>query len=304
MAQEPKPLCALQHRREPWSGAEKVYVCGRWGALNGSDFKGENSQRKVRHQQLYEAAKYHGNYDAAQALVSRIVNDRVVDRLIDDATPFYEKNIPLLFITPHPPFNDDNGVGAQLEKRQNLRNALPHQYAAHLSEQLGGEIDTEIVQHARVGRTKLNKMQRILWQPSYIGAVRHDAAYILVDDVATTGCTLAALRSHIVGNGGTVCSITALAHGSGSWQPLALVSETWQKLETRFGKGLHPFWEREIGHAPEHLTEAEGRFLLKWAQGHSEIGDSLIQRLRDCLLETAGGFEREKGASGGTAVGR
>jgi hypothetical protein len=298
MAKGQKSLCSILHTRQPWGGNEQVYVCARLGALDGTELR-RGSEEQRRRKADYYVAKFGGDYDAAERLVLAVQSDTVIDRIVDDATPYISRGFPIIFATPHPPFDDEMSVGAGLETGRPLRNVIPHQYAAHLAAMLDGQIDTEIVQSARVGRTKLTRFERLLYQPAFEGAINHDAAYILVDDVCTSGGTLAALRNHILANGGTICSITTLAHGTGEWRKLALSRETWQKLSAHFGEGLKTFWMKEIGHDAAHLTETEGRTLVGWAEGESGNGDALIQRLRDRLLETAGNSERRKSARGG-----
>lgn len=191
-------------------------------------------------------------------------------------------------ISPNPP-RTLTTPPSQLAGRPRVRNALPIQYAAQLKELLDAELDMAIVEIGRVGRTKLRRFPRFLCQPCFDGAVRQDAAYILVDDVVTSGGTLAALRSHILRAGGTVVAVTTLAHGSGQWQPLALSDVTWKELCSIYGEELGPFWQREIGHDARNLTEAEGRTLARWGAFGSPRSARLapIQRLRNRLAEAA-----------------
>lgn len=122
-----------------------------------------------------------------------------------DATERYmQRGTPIVCVIPHAPFYDATSGGAYLPMRPKVTNALPIQYAAHLSQALDAEIDNEIIQKARVGRTSLTAFERLLWQPSFDGAVRRDVAYIIVDDVLTHGGTIAALRHHILQAGGTI----------------------------------------------------------------------------------------------------
>lgn len=107
-----------------------------------------------------------------------------------------------------------------------------------------------------------------------------------MDDVLTTGGTLAALRSHILRGGGKVAAITTLAHGSGDSRALALSGPTWQGLKVGFGIEINPFWRKEIGHDAECLTEAEAQILLKWRSGDGPW-DTPLQRLRDRLAQAA-----------------
>jgi hypothetical protein len=278
-----KPLISMKHHRLPWIGGETVYVCSKLTKLNGKEIRLGAVQRR----NSYNAAKFHGDHEAAQQLVTDCVTDRVLDRLIDDLEPFMLNGTPIVCVVPHPPFYDMEEGGADLAKKPRVTNALPLQYAAHLGEGLDAQVDTEIVQKARVGRTSLTHFPRYLWQPRFDGAVRPDVAYIIVDDVLSHGGTLAALRSHILQGGGTVAAYTTLAHGSGEWQRLALSDETWHQLCSLFGNNFNSFWEREIGHDARCLSEAEGRFLAKWGLGEGRTGDALVQCLRDRLAEAA-----------------
>lgn len=277
------PLVAFPHLRPPWSGGETVFVCGSLNELNGKGLQGRAARdRKL----LYFKAKNNCDYDSADRIVEAMLDDRCLDRLIDQVEPFMAKGTPLICVVPHPPFDDVNGDGAALVGAAHVKNALPVQYMGRLSVELEAEIDEQIVQKARVGRTKLRQFPRFLCQPCFDGVVRQDAAYILIDDVLTTGGTLAALRSHIIRNGGQVAAITTLAHGQGSDQPLALANATCNELYKGFGKEISGFWRKEIGHDAEHLTEAEGRILLKWRGGDGPW-DAPLQRLRDRLAEAA-----------------
>ena len=280
----PPPLVSFPHPREPWGGGETVYVCGRLDDLNGKALEGAQAKSRII---LYLKAKTVADYDAADRLVEVMLSDRVLDQLVDDLTPFMVKGTPILCVIPHPPFDDLYGDGADLIRR-GVKNALPVQYMARLGMVLDAEIDSEIVQKARVGRTKLKEFPRFLCQPCFDGAVRRDAAYILVDDVLTTGGTLAALRSHIIRGGGKVAAITTLAHGSGQWRDLALSDGTWHQLEAAFGNELNEFWRKEIGHEAKRLTEAEANVLLRWhAKSVAGTGRPALQCLRDRLAEAA-----------------
>jgi hypothetical protein len=261
-----------------------VYVCGQLDHLNGTGLRsGAARARKI----LYAKAKFSGDFDSADRLVEVMLDDPILDRLVDEVTPFMVKGIPLICAVPHPPFDDQHGDGADLIGRKAVKNALPVQYMAQPSVILDTEIDREIVQKARVGRTKLKHFPRFLWQPCFDGAVRQDAAYILVDDVLTTGGTLAALRGHILRGGGQVAAITTLAHGSGENRPLALSKATWHELQHCFGIDFSAFWKKEVGHGAEYLTEAEGRILLKWRTESGGSWERPLQRLRDRLAEAA-----------------
>src|SRR5262249_55733597 len=137
---------------------------------------------------------------------------------------------------------------------------------------------------ARAGRTKLNTWLRYLCQPSFDGEVSKDRPYVLVDDVITTGGTLATLRSYIVSSGGTVAGTTALAHKNGVHQKFAIADETFGVLCKTYGQELPLYWTETFGHGPASLTDAEAQFLalFKW-----EPGNEPVQRLRERINQAA-----------------
>ena len=269
------PICPQKHIRVPWSGGEVVRICGRLGVLKGNELQPFDAKRRLA---LYNAAKDESNADAAKALID-VMNPAVtLERIIDDAEPFLAENRNIICVVPMPAFMDRPTSGHN-------HNRIPWAYAAYLANRLGGKVGYEIVQKARVGRTYLTEFQGFVWQPSFTGGVERDAAYIVADDVLNRGATLASMRSYIVSQGGTVCAISALAHGTGSDRPLALTAQTCKRLVEFFGEDLRSFWEREIGHDALCLTDTEGRFLVRWAEKQG-LGPPILQQLRDRLLET------------------
>jgi len=283
-----RSLVPYPHVRAPWQGNEIVLVCTRYGRINGSD---EGMSNPALRRERYKRAKEQGDYDAADKIVAQAMSDgsRVIDLIVDCVAEAYSTGAPLLCAVPHPPYDDSVADGADLVGRPRVRNALPLQYAARLAIELGAEFASDIVQVARVGRTKLGRFPRFLWQPSFKGSVRTDAAYILVDDVFIIGGTLSALRAYILNSGGTIAAVTTLAHRSGRPQPLALTRVTWDTLADLFGSGFDAFWKLEIGHDARCLTEAEGQSLVRWArdEGGGRTGNALLQRLRDRLATAA-----------------
>ena len=285
------------HVRHPWGGKEVVVVCSNWASLKAGGADGGGG--RIRSRRLYERAKRSADREAAQAIVSHLCDDRVLDELIDATEPFMFRGTPIVYVTPTPAFNRPDQMALGEDGLPISMNALPQQYAEHLAVALGGTVDVDIVQAARVGRTSLTGIERFLWQPKFDGEVRNDVAYVLVDDVLTLGGTLACLRSHIIGRGGTVCASTALAHRSGRDQRLASSPETCDRLTRVFGDDIRGFWRREIGHDPYSLTEAEAGYLCRWLEERRpRRGLSPLQHLRACLFEAAGGSLKQVGKRG------
>ena len=193
------------HHREAWTDYDPttVMVCTRYGNLKGTYQRQEKEARPFV--EKYLAAKKNFDQEAADEIVSRCLTDKFLDEIIDllDNT---SKKVFLIF--PHPEFTTDGDVSLPHKPT----NALPFAFSSRLGEILGLEQWEDVIEYARPGRTALSGWQRLLWQPKFTGSVRHGAAYILVDDVVTNGGTLAALRSYIVQQGGTVIGAAVLSN--------------------------------------------------------------------------------------------
>lgn len=267
------------HPRVPWPpNYPPVLVQTRLDVLKGRD--------EVE-QATYRAAKVHFSMAAAEETVGRCVSKAVKDSLIAHTIV---GGLDASILVPHPAFDDESG-GELFSTSETPRNALPFAYAAYLSRTLGCPIDEEIVQIARIGRTKLTKWPRYLFQPSFGGVVRPNQTYIIADDVVSTGGTMAALRSYIIRNGGHVVFATALANGTGKNQAFSITEQTVNLLLVAFGDGLDEFWTETIGHGIGCLTETEGAFLREWSDEQQAsgcvAGPNLLQRIRDQLDQAA-----------------
>jgi hypothetical protein len=254
-------------------------VHARWPALKG---KGGARERV-----LYERAKHRFDLNAAYDLVDRHVEPKIIDQIVAHVVTAHGRG---RIIMPHPAFDDEDGRGS-VSNTDRPKNALPFAYAGYLSEVTGLPVDEEIVQNARVGRTKLGKFDRFLYQPTFGGTVRVDEPYIIVDDVSTTAGTLAALRSYIVRNNGTVLFASALASDNGKNREFAIRPETKAALCEAYGNAFEPYWFETVGHEVGCLTEAEGRFLGEWSNARQDegcpSGDALLERLRARINEAA-----------------
>lgn len=278
------PLISRLHLREPWGcpGDRMVLVHTRFDRLNGIEVRGPAGDQR---QKDYRLGKYGNDHDAATRVVKGIINKGVLDLLADvvvasDKTP--------MIVFPHPAFNAVDS-GHAVAETDMVRNAFPFVFANYLGKLLGLPVNDEIVQGARVGRTNMTDFPRFLFQPHFVGEVAPGGSFILVDDVFSRGGTLAALRSHIVRQGGTVVAVTTLAHGSGEHQKFAIDQEIHDMLKEAYGTGCSDFWRSEIGHDTGCLTYSEARFLVRWAEKEHRRArvDARLQFLRDRLAEAA-----------------
>lgn len=143
------------------------------------------------------------------------------------------------------------------------RNAIPSAMADILGKVLGIEVDLDIMQAAKVGRTAQDGFGRLANQPSFDGAVRADKPYLIMDDTLTQGGTLANLKGYIENRGGKVLAATALT-GKQYSAKIAIDSSTLEQLRDQYdGTGLEAWWHNRFGYGFDSLTESEGRYLLR-----------------------------------------
>lgn len=271
-----------RHQREPWRDTDpkEIIVHCRYDII-----KGTSGTLSPSLNDEYTRAKYNFDIAAATNIVERAVNPDKLDELID---LLIKSNKKPLIVVPHPQFDEENNDANPASPMPT--NALPFAFASCLATELGCDVDSEIIEVARPGRTKLSLFGRFLWQPKFDGLVSHTHAYILADDVCALSGALAALRSHIVENGGTVIAATTLGHNHGVNQKFPIAAQTENVLNSLYTPQIDNLWREEIGHGIRLLTEAEGIRLVEWANSQRVAAGhptSVLQLLRDQLLEAA-----------------
>ncbi|WP_415716559.1 phosphoribosyltransferase [Roseibium sp.] len=269
----------IQHSRVPWNKRDPshVWASTRWERLKGVFQR--SGREKDQYVETYQRAKTKFSSEDAEKLVFELFDERVLDRLVD-CLLLADK--PCVVVFPHPEFDS----GEHDDKEFNLTNAIPFVLARYVAEQLGGHVNKSIIEVARPGRTKLSRMARFLWQPQFVGVVRDDVCYILVDDVYTTGGTLASLRSYIVENGGTVIAACVLSSHDGKEKLFPINQETVKSIYEIYGRELAQEWKREICYEIETLTNDEGLFLVNWSGTDRTRNISPLQRFRAKIAET------------------
>lgn len=143
------------------------------------------------------------------------------------------------------------------------RNAIPSAMADILGKVLSIEVDLEIMQSAKVGRTAQDGFGRLANQPGFNGPVRKDKPYLIMDDTLTQGGTLANLKGYIENRGGEVLAATALT-GKQYSAKIAIDSSTLEQLREQYdGTGLEAWWQNRFSYGFDSLTESEGRYILR-----------------------------------------
>jgi hypothetical protein len=278
LAIQPAVVSSGPHVRCAWSDTPPliVYSHTSWTILkNGGGGDHGTAKSLVQH---YKAAKNEHSVTDAVAVVNQYFQKSMEAWLIDCLAVPLRRNTRIIVVYPSPKFQ---GV-RQDEAERHITNALPGTMAGRVAAIIDAEVNKEIIQIARAGRTALNRVQRLLYQPKFEGRVDPKAVYILVDDAYTLGGTLAALRSHIVTNGGTVGAVCVLCNGTGSSVPFGIKDTQVLDIKKNYGSGIEDYWKKEVGHDVDNLTYNEGDFLLDWARERLSKGDfsSLLQQFR------------------------
>jgi hypothetical protein len=135
--------------------------------------------------------KAHSNYRSAKA--GDIAS--ALQLVVDLAPPLIERTQvfgrDVVYVAPH-------------AQEATGDNAIPQVLAVYLAALHDAEDDSVIVQRNKVFHTGASAMQRLIAPSEFVGEVRRDRRYVLVDDVTTLGGTLADLSSYIQSNGGWI----------------------------------------------------------------------------------------------------
>lgn len=190
----------------------------------------------------YAAAKS-GDIEAAKRLVLDSVTDDTLRRVRDGIG----QSRPIVV-----------AVQAIEESGENV---IPTALGGIIAKRLGLELDDEIVQINRVGRTGSSGYYRLATQPLFDGAVEKGRDYLLADDFIGQGGTLANLKGHIEARGGRAVFATTLT-GKPYSAKLSLSQDTLEHLRNKHGTALENWWEKEFGYGFDRLTESEAKYLL------------------------------------------
>ncbi|MDR1048491.1 MAG: phosphoribosyltransferase [Synergistaceae bacterium] len=145
------------------------------------------------------------------------------------------------------------------------RNQIPSLLAEYIGDLTGLEVDNNIVQSDRVGRTDSGAWDRMAYRPSFDGEVQAGKKYIIVDDVVTQGGTLSEMRRYIEANGGEAVQMITIGAARNS-TIIALSEKNRIKLVKRYGEEILRVFLKEVGlygGSYESLTASEARQLME-----------------------------------------
>lgn len=217
-------------------------LCGLWR----NDFPPvliHTNLQRMRHADtvLYIRAKA-GDYEAAQAIVSRCIKREKVDLL---------KNR----------YSDAIAVPVREQNHQSA-NMIPIAYAEYLSS-FGMRFDNEIMQIQMCDHTDADFWTRITNRPQFTGRVEKGEKYVIIDDHVTSGTTINELRKYIESSGGLVYGATTLSASRGSTF-LPILPSTVNSLYRKYGAECDELLEAAgIANNVQTLTNKVGWYLLK-----------------------------------------
>ena len=204
----------------------------------------------------YQAAKA-GNTPAAFNLVERLLTDDTVEKIrrrIRDSKPLV---LPVLAV-------ETSG-----------NNKIPLAMAKVLARRLNLEVESNIVQSERVGRTGTDANHRLAFNPSFEGEVKTGQAYLIIDDTLLMGGTIASLRGYIENRGGRVVGVSVMDAQEGAVD-IAVKPKMLAAIENKHGPSMNQFWQENFGYGIDKLTQSEAGHLRR-AASVDEIRDRLVK---------------------------
>lgn len=204
----------------------------------------------------YQAAKA-GNTPAAFNLVERLLTDDTVEKIrrrIRDSKPLV---LPVLAV-------ETSG-----------NNKIPLAMAKVLAKRLNLEVESNIVQSERVGRTGTDANHRLAFNPSFEGEVKTGQAYLIIDDTLLMGGTIASLRGYIENRGGRVVGVSVMDAQEGAVD-IAVKPKMLAAIENKHGPSMNQFWQETFGYGIDKLTQSEAGHLRR-AASVDEIRDRLVK---------------------------
>lgn len=232
--------------------------------------------KELEREPEYQAAKS-GDQEAALTIAERLVRPETVEAVRSMVGDKPAKIVPVLA-------REDAG-----------NNKIPLATAEVLGDRLGLEVEYDIVQAEKVGRTGKGADHRLAMNPPFTGEVERDRSYVLVDDSLSMGGTIASLRGYIENRGGHVLGATVMTAHPGAVN-LPVQEKMLAGIEQKHGQAMNDYWKKEFGYGIDQLTQGEAGHLRK-APSVDAIRDR-IAAARD-----AAGWTLDEGRDGQASAG-
>lgn len=249
----------------------------------------------------YEAAKT-GSPEAALALSRRVVRQEMLEDLVALA-------------------NQEGATSPRIvpvvAEEARGRNWIPLMAAEVIGHRLGWDVETDIVQATKAGRTGKGADYRLVHHPAFAGSVTPGGDYVILDDTLSMGGTLASLHGYIANRGGRVLGASAMTAHPGALQ-LPVTSKLLHRIDARHGPGMNALCEELLGYGLDYLTQGEAghfrtaasvevmreRLLAQSPVPQDPGGFTEVELLLEALEGQQSGVAREWLAEGWQAYGR
>ncbi len=154
-------------------------------------------------------------------------------------------------------------------------NKIPLAMAAVLGERLGLDVEDDIVQTIKVGRTGEGADHRLAFNPTFEGKVAKGKDYLLLDDTLTMGGTIASLRGFVENRGGNVIGASVMTAHVGALN-IAVKPTMVNNIARKHGDQMDDFFKETFGYGIDKLTQGEA--------GHLKAAPS-VDAIRDRITK-------------------
>ncbi len=225
----------------------KAFTMGKLGQLKGVPGTPENKD--------YRRAKYHGDVDAANRVVRRMLNKNKAIAL----GKALDADKPILFV---PVINSE---------KNNQLNVLPLRYAKKLAEVFSAEVNGNIVKMSGKPNTDVPLEERISQDITFDGDLPGgDYQVVIVDDNFTSGKTVMALMGHLQVLGAEVRAVSTMAYSARNGAQIKPTEKQLDKIRQYAkmdpgsrGKNIDDYIREVTGHDINQFTGAEANAVAK-----------------------------------------
>lgn len=218
-------------RRTLWGDFPDVEICN-------------DDENSVRRHPAYAGAKS-GDAEAANEIVKRFVDatflENLRSRIVGDEIPI---------------------VAAVHAEEEFGRNQIAAVFAGYIAEHFDLRLDWTVLQSNIVNHTKASGWAKLARQAEFVGPVRRNSSYLLVDDFVGQGGTLANFRGHFTRAGARVLGACVLT-GKPYSAKLSPSETNLSLIAAKYGHNLDNLCWDLFGFSADCLTESEARWLAK-----------------------------------------
>ena len=215
---------------------------------------------ELKNNENYQAAKA-GDAKAALDLVQSLLNEQTVT----DIQNMVGERKPIIVA-----IHAEEGIG---------RNKIPAMMAKVLSMHTGWQVDNQLLQASYAGRTGMDSSYRLAFPPAFSGEVQKGRDYLIVDDNATMGGTIASLRGYIENRGGHVIGATVMS-ARATGLDIVPTQKQLDAIQRKHGDTPNDYWTNTFGYGIDCLTRGEAGAIRT-----SPTFDDIRNRIDDARLQ-------------------